>query len=145
MSIAGGVFNAPLRGKSIGCDTIQIFVKNANQWFGKPIGAEEVEQFRETKKETGIEPIFSHNSYLVNLASPDEALYEKSINSMLDEMERTERLGLPFIVMHPAAHVGSGDEGGLKRIAAAMTAMRTPRLAVGRAIARPVLPTPGAR
>jgi len=123
MSIAGGVFNAPLRGKSIGCDTIQIFVKNANQWFGKEITDEEVEKFSEAKKETGIDPIFSHNSYLINLASPDDALYEKSTSSMLDELERSERLRLPFIVMHPGAHVGSGEEAGLKRIAAAINTL----------------------
>jgi deoxyribonuclease-4 len=123
MSIAGGVFNAPVRGKSIGCDTIQIFVKNANQWVGKPISDEEAEKFQESKRETGIDPIFSHNSYLVNLASPDDALYQKSIDAMLDELERSEKLGLPFIVMHPGAHVGSGEETGLKRIAAAINTL----------------------
>ncbi len=123
MSIAGGVFNAPVRGKSIGCDTIQIFVKNANQWVGKPISDEEAEKFQESKRETGIDPIFSHNSYLINLASPDDALYEKSIDAMLDELERSEKLGLPFIVMHPGAHVGSGEETGLKRIAAAINTL----------------------
>ncbi len=123
MSIAGGVFNAPLRGKSIGCDTIQIFVKNANQWLGKPIPDQEIEQFQQAKKETGIDPIFSHDSYLINLASPDDALYQKSIDAMLDELERSEKLALPFIVMHPGAHVGSGEEAGLKRIAAAINAL----------------------
>jgi len=123
MSIAGGVFNAPLRGKSIGCDTIQIFVKNANRWVGKEITDEEVEKFRQAKKETGIALIFAHNSYLINLASPDDALYEKSIAAMLDELERSERLKLSFIVMHPGAHVGSGEEAGLKRIAAAINTL----------------------
>jgi deoxyribonuclease-4 len=117
MSIAGGVFNAPVRGKSIGCDTIQIFVKNANQWVGKVITDGEVKQFRQAKEETGIDPIFSHNSYLINLASPDDALYRKSLDAMLDELERSEKLGLPFLVMHPGAHVGSGEEAGLRRIA----------------------------
>lgn len=120
MSIAGGVFNAPTRGKSIGCDTIQIFVKNANQWVGKPISDEEAEKFYETKKETGIDPIFSHNSYLINLASPDDALYEKSLNAMLDELDRSEKLKLPFLVIHPGSHVGSGEGAGLKRIAEAL-------------------------
>ena len=123
MSIAGGVFNAPVRGKTIGCDTIQIFVKNASRWVGKEITDEDVEKFRDAKKETGIAPIFAHNSYLINLASPDDALYEKSINAMLDELERSERLKLPFIVVHPGAHVGSGEEAGLKRIAAAVNAL----------------------
>jgi deoxyribonuclease-4 len=117
MSIAGGVFNAPLLGKSIGCDTVQIFVKNANRWVGKAISEEEAEKFREAKKETGIDPIFSHNSYLINLGSPDDALYEKSVDAMRDELERSEKLNLPFIVMHPGAHVGSGEKAGLKRIA----------------------------
>jgi deoxyribonuclease IV len=120
MSIAGGVFNAPARGRSVGCDTIQIFVKNANQWVGKPISDEEADKFQEAKKETGIDPVFSHNSYLINLASPDDALYEKSANAMLDELERSEKLKLPFLVMHPGSHVGSGEEAGLKRIAEAL-------------------------
>ncbi len=123
MSIAGGVFNAPVRGRSIGCDTIQIFVKNANQWVGKEITDEEAEKFQQAKKATGIDPIFSHNSYLINLASPDDPLYQKSIASMLDELERSERLKLPFMVMHPGAHVGSGEEAGLKRIAAAINTL----------------------
>jgi len=123
MSIAGGVFNAPLRGKSIGCDTIQMFVKNANRWVGKVLSDEEADQFREAKKDTGIDPIFSHNSYLINLASPDDALYKKSMDAMLDELERSERLRLPFIVIHPGAHVGSGEEAGLKRIAAALNTL----------------------
>jgi len=117
MSIAGGVFNAPARGKSVGCDTIQVFVKNANRWVGKVITNEDVEKFRQAKEETGIDPIFSHNSYLINLASPDDALYKKSLEAMLDELERSEKLGLPFLVMHPGAHVGSGEKAGLKRIA----------------------------
>ncbi len=123
MSIAGGVFNAPVRGHSVGCDTIQIFVKNANRWLGKVITDEEVAQFRQAKRETGIEPVFSHNSYLINLASPDDALYEKSIGAMLDEMERSERLGLPFLVMHPGAHVGSGEQAGLRRISHALNVL----------------------
>jgi len=123
MSIAGGVFNAPLRGKSVGCDTIQIFVKNANQWVGKLISDEEAEKLQETKKETGIDPIFSHNSYLINLASPDDALYEKSVNAMLDELERSEKLNLPFLVVHPGSHVGSGEEAGLHRIAEALNTL----------------------
>ncbi len=123
MSIAGGVFNAPARGKSIGCDTIQIFVKNANQWVGKPITDEEAEKFQQASKETGIQPIFSHNSYLINLASPDDGLYKKSADAMLDELERSEKLRLPFLVMHPGAHVGSGEEAGLNRIARAINGL----------------------
>ena len=123
MSIAGGVSNAPLRGKSIGCDTIQIFVKNANRWVGKEITDDEAEAFQEARKETAIAPIFAHNSYLINLASPDDALYEKSLNAMLDELNRCETLNLPFIVIHPGSHVDSGEEAGLKRIAAALNTL----------------------
>ena len=123
MSVAGGVFNAPVRGKSVGCDTIQIFVKNANRWVGKVMTDEDVEKFQEARKESGIDPIFAHNAYLINLASPDDALYKRSMDGMLDELERSERLKLPFIVIHPGAHVGSGEEAGLKRIAAALNAL----------------------
>ncbi|OGC03737.1 deoxyribonuclease IV [candidate division WOR-1 bacterium RIFOXYA12_FULL_43_27] len=116
MSIAGGVDKAIDRGESIGCKTIQIFVKNNNQWFGKPLPEDEIERFKKLQKETGI-LVFAHTGYLVNLASPKENVYENSIKSMLDELERAEKLGIPFIVLHPGSSLDTPKEEGIKKIA----------------------------
>jgi len=120
MSIAGGVGNALLRGKEVGCDIVQIFTKSSNQWKARPLAEEEIKEFKKNSRDTGIWPVLAHNSYLINLASPDNALYEKSGDAMLIEMERAEMLGLPYIIMHPGAHVGSGEDAGLARIAGSL-------------------------
>lgn len=120
MSVAGGVSKALERGRSIGCDTIQIFTRNNNRWHSKPIAPEEIERFREQVKTTGIWPVFSHAAYLINLASPDDALWEKSIAAFIDELERAEALGLMGVVLHPGSHMGSGEAVGIARIATAL-------------------------
>ncbi len=120
MSVAGGVSKALDRGKSIGCDTIQIFTRNNNRWVSKPIPPEEIQRFHEKVKETGIWPVFSHAAYLINLAGPEEGLWEKSIAAFLDELERAEALGLLGVVLHPGSHMGAGEEEGIRRIVAAL-------------------------
>lgn len=119
-SIAGGVFNAPIFGKKAGCDTIQIFTKNNNQWKAKPFKDDEIKKFHEEKKKAGIEIVFGHDGYLINVASPDRVTYEKSLKSLIDEVERAEMLSLPWLVMHPGAHKGEGEDAGLKKIAASL-------------------------
>lgn len=128
MSIAGGVEKAVQRGASIGCETIQIFVKSPNRWAARKLPPEEIEGFRQEEERTGIHPIFAHDSYLVNVASPDEELWHKSLASLLEEVEHCEALGLSFLVMHPGAHMGAGEEEGLARIAKALDIIseRTP-------------------
>jgi deoxyribonuclease-4 len=121
-SIAGGVENALARGKEVGCDTIQIFVKTPNRWVSKPLAEENVHAFREAVAETGIWPVFAHSLYLINLATPDDALWQKSLDALVDDLERCERLGLPGLVIHPGSHMGSGEETGIARIAAALDA-----------------------
>ncbi len=120
MSVAGGVSKALERGKSIGCETIQIFTRNNNRWVSKPIPPEEIRRFEEKVRETGIWPVFSHAAYLINLASPQEALWEKSIAAFIDELERAEALGLMGVVLHPGSHMGAGEEEGMRRVAAAL-------------------------
>ncbi len=120
MSISGGIFNAPIRGESIGCDTIQIFTKNANQWKAKTLTDDEIKKFQDEKKRTGIHPIFGHDGYLINIAAPSGETYAKSMVSLLEEVERAERLSLPYLVMHPGSHLGSGEEEGLKKIASSI-------------------------
>ena len=117
MSISGGMFMSLERGKSIGCQTIQVFTKNANQWKAKLLTKKDIEDYLEHQRKTGISPVVAHDSYLINLASPDPESYEKSIEAFFIEMERAEKLGIPYLIFHPGAHLGSGEEEGLKRIA----------------------------
>jgi len=117
MSIDGGTPEAIKRGESIGCTAIQIFLKNSNRWKGKAIGEKEAADFRAGLAASRIRSVFGHNSYLVNLASNRDDLFAKSIEAMVDEIERASALGVPFIVIHPGSHVGQGEEWGLKRIA----------------------------
>ena len=117
MSISGGVFNALLYGQELGCTTIQIFTKNNNQWKAKELTPEDVKKFFESQKETEISPVVGHNGYLINLASPKEDVYNLSRESMLVELKRAELLGLPYLVMHPGSHLGSGENEGIRKIA----------------------------
>ena len=120
MSAAGGVTNALLTAARFGCATVQLFTKNNNQWAGKPLADDEVKLFRRTLRETKLKYPTAHDSYLINLASPDEVLWRKSVEAFVDELDRAERLGLAYLVTHPGAHVGSGDEAGLARVVTAL-------------------------
>ena len=123
MSIAGGIYKALERGKSVGCDIIQIFTKSSNQWKAKPLTDEDLRLFNEAKAETGISIVVGHTSYLINLAAPDPLTYDKSLDSMRVELERAEALGLPHLVMHPGSHKGEGEQAGLKKIAKSLDAV----------------------
>ncbi len=120
MSIAGGVDRAIQRGHSIGCETIQIFTKSNNQWRAAPLTDETLERFHANQRATGIAPIVGHDAYLINLASPNPELWRKSVDAFVDEMERAGRMGLPYLVTHPGAHMGAGEEAGLRRVAQAL-------------------------
>lgn len=117
MSIAGGVHKALLLGKQAGCDAIQVFTKSSRQWAGQPYSKEDIEAFARNRKETGIAVVIAHDSYLLNLGSPDDALRKKSILAFIDEIERCEILGIPNLVAHPGAHLGAGEDTGIKLIA----------------------------
>lgn len=116
VSVAGGMPKAFPRAKELACEAIQVFVKNANRWQGKALSDEEVAAFREAHAEAGL-PIIAHASYLINLASPDDALFAKSAAALADELDRCTRLGIGGLVLHPGAHVGSGVEAGIRRVA----------------------------
>ncbi|HBY99840.1 MAG TPA: deoxyribonuclease IV [candidate division Zixibacteria bacterium] len=120
MSIAGGVFNAILEGEKLGCTTIQIFTKSSNQWRAKELGEDELTRYHAEQKRTGIYPVIAHDSYLINLGSPDEALLTKSREAFAIELQRCEKLKIPYLVTHPGAHMGQGEEEGLKKIAASL-------------------------
>ncbi|HAL62314.1 MAG TPA: deoxyribonuclease IV [Chloroflexi bacterium] len=121
MSISGGVDKAIDRGQEVGCDTIQIFTRTPRQWKMRGFSEEEVEGFRRKREEAGISPVFAHDTYLINLGSPDEELWKRSIAVFEDELARCDALGLPFLVVHPGSHVGQGEEAGLARIAEALS------------------------
>ena len=113
MSTAGGVDKAIERGQSIGCTAIQIFVKNNNQWVGKPFTEETIQNFKSLQQQTDM-VVFAHTGYLINLASANPDNLEKSMQSMLQELKLAESLGLPFTVLHPGSHLGIGDKEGIR-------------------------------
>lgn len=120
MSIAGGYYRAVEIARRCGCDCVQLFTKNNNQWRAKPIEDEEATRFRATLRELSIRHPIAHNSYLINLASPDDALWRRSIEAFVVELQRAEQLGLAYVVTHPGASLASGEEQGLARVAAAI-------------------------
>lgn len=122
-STQGGVSRALERGASIGCGAVQIFAKNNNRWFEKPLAEDEVRRFRAAAK--GFRPrlLISHAGYLVNLASSNATFHEKSLVSFADELRRAETLRLAGVVVHPGAHMGKGEEWGIARIAESIDAV----------------------
>ena len=128
MSVAGGVSLAFGRAEEAGCAVAQIFVKNNNRWQGVPLTAAEIDSFWTERERTGIWPVIAHNTYLVNLASADPAIRERSIACTVNELERCQSLGLPGLVIHPGAHIGAGVEEGVRRVATALKRVfdRTP-------------------
>lgn len=125
MSIAGGVGNAFLHGKKVACDVIQIFTKSSRQWAAAPYSKDDIERFKQNQKETGIAIAVAHDSYLLNLGTPDEALRKKSIRAFIDELERCETLSVPNLIAHPGAHVGAGEEAGIQTIARSLDEVHT--------------------
>jgi deoxyribonuclease-4 len=121
ISIAGGIDNSVVRAVELDCNTMQIFSKNASTWREKILKKDEVENFRENLKNSNISPVFIHTSYLINLVSPSEELYFKSINAFLEEMKRADLLlADPYLIIHPGAHTGAGEEYGIQRIIRAL-------------------------
>ena len=116
-SIAGGVSTAIDRANRLDFTAIQIFTKNNNQWKAKPLSENEIKSFKEKWKNSNIQFIVAHDSYLINLCAKDKELLNKSRLAFIDELERCEVLGIPYLNFHPGAHGGQGEEEGLKIIA----------------------------
>jgi len=114
--VAGGAATAIERGRADGCQAIQIFARPSAQWRAKPFSAEEVSQFRSEHASVGW-PVLSHASYLINLCAPDPVILEKSRLAMEDELVRAEELGLDYVVVHPGAHLGCGEDEGTAAVA----------------------------
>ena len=117
VSIAGGVDKAPHNGHRIGCEAIQIFTRNQMQWRARPLELKEIDSFVQGVKECQIKAVAAHDSYLINLCSPDRMLLRKSLKAFAEELDRCERLRIPYLVFHPGAHLGVGERKGLQRIA----------------------------
>jgi deoxyribonuclease-4 len=117
LSIAGGYDKAADAAGALGLDTVQIFTKNNNQWQGKPLSDDDVRNFKRAVARHKLQLPCAHDSYLINLASPDDALWNKSLDAFTIELERAEALGLSGVVMHPGSHLDGTEEAGLERVA----------------------------
>jgi deoxyribonuclease-4 len=120
MSIAGGYERAVLAAHGLGFRTVQLFTKNNNQWKAPILSPEHAAAFREALERTGIVEPVAHTSYLINLASPDDVLWNRSIEAMIVELERCHSLGITDLVVHPGAHMGAGEQAGLQRVVRAI-------------------------
>ena len=120
MSIAGGCERAVVAAHDVGFQAVQVFTKNSNQWNAPALTFEQAGAFRQALERTGIRDPVAHSSYLINLASPDDALWKRSIEAMVVEMRRCHELGIGDLVVHPGAHMGTGEDTGLRRIALAI-------------------------
>ncbi len=116
MSIAGGYWKAVVAAASVGCDCVQLFTKNNNQWRAKPLTQQDSELFQSAMSEHGIGHPVSHASYLINLASPEDQLRQKSIDAMVIEIQRAAWLGIPYVIFHPGSYTSSSPDEGLARI-----------------------------
>lgn len=123
MPTAGGAWRALERGVDVGCEIIQIFVKNNMLWFGRAPSPDELGRFQAGRAAAGFATVFGHTGYLINLAGPDSPNRDKSIASLIQEIEFATTLELPFLVLHPGAHLGQGEEAGLAQAAKGLDAV----------------------
>jgi deoxyribonuclease-4 len=116
MSTAGGVWKALERGVGIGCEVVQLFVKNNMQWFGKPLPDTDLARYFAARNTPSLASVFGHTGYLINLGAPCSPNRDNSLKSLVEEIQLAAALKLPFLVLHPGAHLGDGEQAGLQRI-----------------------------
>ncbi|MFN2363282.1 MAG: deoxyribonuclease IV [Halarsenatibacteraceae bacterium] len=116
VSIAGGIDKAISRAVNIGCNSVQIFVNNPRGWKNSALGDELINDFKIARKSKKIDPVVVHSIYLINLASPKKDLWEKSIQGLIDDYRRSDKIGAEYLVFHPGSHTGSGEKKGTLRI-----------------------------
>jgi deoxyribonuclease IV len=119
-SIAGGYYKAAEAAARCGCECVQLFTKNNNQWRAKAISDEEVARFRAALAENNVGHPLSHNSYLINMAAAEGALWTQSVAAFVVELQRAEQLGIPYVVAHPGAYTNTSEEAGLAQIVRAL-------------------------
>ncbi len=120
MSIVGGYHKAVQRAAACGCDCVQLFTKNNSQWRARPIAPREAERFRAALAASTVSHPLAHDSYLINLASPDKTLWCKSVDAFVEELRRAEMLAIPYVLTHPGAYTTSSEARGLTRIVRAL-------------------------
>lgn len=120
MSIAGGYYKAVDLAHAAGCQCVQLFTKNNSQWRAVAIGPDDQKLFREALASKQIVHPLSHASYLINLASPDKLLWQKSVDAMVVELQRAQQLGIPYVVVHPGASVTASEAAGIKSVIRAL-------------------------
>lgn len=120
VSTTGGFDKAIHRGESIGCTTIQIFTKNNRQWFAKPITQEEVKAFKIAQSGSIVESVMAHSAYLINIGASDDTIKNKSLQSLKQELERCELLGIPFLILHPGSSGSMNETACLNQIASGL-------------------------
>jgi len=127
-SIQGGVNAAIPLAENLGFTAMQILTKNNKRWSAPPLKPEDAEAFKVGIAKSSIKFVMAHDSYLINLGAPADEMFNKSVDAMVDELERCEMLGIPQLNFHPGAHLGEGEEFGVKRIASALNIIhdRTP-------------------
>lgn len=132
MSIANGMHTAFRRGAEIGCTTMQVFVKNNTRWRATPLTPEEIHLFKTEQERTAISPVVAHAAYLINLCARDPVTLKRSRHALIDELQRCDALGITALILHPGAHLGAGEEDGIKRIAESIAFVheRTPDVRV---------------
>jgi len=116
MSIGGGAHRAIERARAIECTAMQIFVKNNMQWFARPLAREEISAFLNHARRAELHSVFAHANYLINLAATNPQFHANSLRALSEELIRADQLELPFLVLHPGAHLGAGEEAGLAKI-----------------------------
>jgi len=120
MSTSGGFDKAIDRACTLGCTAMQIFVKNNMQWFAAPLTEKDAGVFVNHPRRGELASVFGHSGYLINLAATNPDFHAKSLRSLREELVRADQLGLPFLVLHPGAHMGAGEEAGLEKITASL-------------------------
>jgi deoxyribonuclease-4 len=123
LSIAGGLHNALLKAEELKCETVQVFTKQPQQWAAKPLEPEAIKEFRTHADRLKFKQIVAHDSYLINLAAADNAMWKKSVEAFAIEMERCDQLQINYLVTHPGAHCGSGEACGTAKVIAALNAL----------------------
>src|SRR5215203_3386855 len=125
MSIGGGIHRAIERSCSISCSAMQIFVKNNMQWFARPLEKTEITAFLRHAQRSQLDSVFAHANYLINLAATNPQFHANSLRALAEELTRADQLELPFLVLHPGAHLGAGSEAGLDKIVGSIDAVHT--------------------
>lgn len=122
ISAAGGVFKAFERAEAVGCETFMVYTKSNRQWNAKPLTEKDIAKYEEERDAyaESIFPMVVHAAYLINLASPDPAIWQKSADAIRDEIERAEAFGVEYLVMHPGSHMSASIEEGMDNIVRAL-------------------------